>query len=170
MNGILDALAIAASTLEPVSQSPLKRFSVELVSTPVVLNNINHFQIFDGDRHILSFLANLGAFKEQIMDEEDRSDGVDEDEDEEIINLPTNVIPKGMVTLERLFDFDPRVKYEPHNIGPEGQEKIVYIGKICSPTEREKILQILKEYIDLIAWGYKNMKNMIHLLSLVLYL
>lgn len=71
------------------------------------------------------------------------------------MDLPTNVIPKGMVTLERFFDSDPRVKerlttdldfrkYEPHNIGLEGQERIVYIGKICTQNEREKLIQILK--------------------------
>lgn len=75
-----------------------------------------------------------------------------------------------MVTLEWIFDFDPRIKerlttdsdagkYEPHNIGQEGQDKLVYIGKICTATERKKIIQILKEYIDVIAWGYEDLKN-----------
>lgn len=49
-------------------------------------------------------------------------------------------------------------KYEPHNIGQKGQEKIIYIGKICTPTDREKIIQIQKEYIDVIAWEYEDLK------------
>lgn len=169
VNGISNALAVAASTLELVSQSPLKKFSVELVSTPVVPDNI-HFQFFKDDTHILAFLAKSGAFEEQIIDEKDRSNDLDEGGDEEIMDLPMNFIPKGMVTLERLFDSNPMVKerltmdsvarkYEPYNIGPEGQEKMVYIGKICTPNEREKILQILKEYIDVIAWRYEDLKN-----------
>lgn len=135
-----------------------------------MLDNIKHFQVFEDDRHILAFLANFGAFKDQIIDEDDRLDIVDEDGNEEIVNLPTNAIPKGMVTLEMIFDSNPRIKeslatdldageYEQHNIGQEGQEKIVYIAKICTPTKREKIIQILKEYIDVIAWGYEDLKN-----------
>lgn len=161
VNGISNALVVATSTLELVSQSLLKRFFIELVSTPVVPDNIKHFQVFEDDIHILAFLANSSAFEEYI---------IDEDCDEEIVNLPTNVIPKGMVTLEKVFDSDSRIKerltidsdaekYERHNIGQEAQEKIVYIGKICTPTEREKIIQILKEYIDVIAWGHEDLKN-----------
>lgn len=62
VNGISDALVVSASTLEPVSQSPLQIFSVELVSTPTVLDNIKHFQFFEDDRQILAFLANYGTF------------------------------------------------------------------------------------------------------------
>lgn len=107
VNGISDALVVAASTLEPVSQSPLNKFSVELVSTLVVPNNIKKFQVFENDTHILAFLANSGDFEEQFIDEKDRSDDLDEGGDEEIMNLPTNIILKGMVTLERPFDYDP---------------------------------------------------------------
>ncbi|GLJ23907.1 hypothetical protein SUGI_0454270 [Cryptomeria japonica] len=169
VNGIPDALVVVASTLEPLSQSPLKKFSKELICIPIVPNNIKHFQVFQDDAHILAFLANSGAFVEQIVDVEDKMDDLNIESNVDIVDLPTNVIPKGMVTLERLFDSDPRVKerltmdsdaknYEPHNIGLEGQERIVYIGKICTQIEREKLIQILKELIDVIAWGYEDLK------------
>lgn len=87
--------------------------------------------MFKDDRHILAFLANLGAFEDQIVDEDDREEGFNEEDNDPILNLPSNIIPKGMVTLEHLFNLDPRVKekltiesevdkYEPHNIDLEG--------------------------------------------------
>lgn len=52
----------------------------------------------------------------------------------------TNNIPKGMVALERIFDFDPRArerlptdsdrgKYESINLADSGPEKNVFIEK-----------------------------------------
>ena len=45
-NMIADALAILASTLQPAKRMKLKQFSVELVATPSILNNITNFQVF----------------------------------------------------------------------------------------------------------------------------
>lgn len=69
-NLIPDAFVVATNTLEIVKDSPLKRFLVKLVPTPTIPDNIKHFQVFEDDKHILAFLANSGAFEDQIIDED----------------------------------------------------------------------------------------------------
>lgn len=121
----------------------MKRFSIELVLILAVSNNISHFQVFKDDRHILVFLASSETFEDKIIYEDDRKDLVDEEDTKGIINLSKNVIPKGMITFEHLFDSNPRVKeilttnsearkYETFNIGHDGWKKMVFIGKTCT--------------------------------------
>lgn len=117
--------------LEPVSESSLKRFSVELVLMSFLPNNIAHFQVFEDDKNILAFLSNLGTFEDQIINEDDRKNFFGEEDTQPITKLSINVIPKGMATLKCLFDSDPRRKqklttdfkdgkYELYNIGYNG--------------------------------------------------
>lgn len=161
---------MVANTLEIVNELPVKRFLVELVPIPTIPKNVKYFQDFEDDRHNLSFLANSSDFEDQIIDEDNREEVCNKEDNEDIMKLTSNVIPKGMVTLECLLDSNPRVKekitmkskagkYEPHNIGLEGQDQIVFIGKVCSNIEKEEILKILKEYIDVIARGYEDLKT-----------
>lgn len=82
----------------------LKKFTVELLSTPAIPNNIKNFQVFDDDKQILDFLTCSGVFEAQIIDEEETEEA--KCDTEGILNLKTNVIPRGMVELERLFDTD----------------------------------------------------------------
>lgn len=103
-NPVANLLAQAASSLEPLAMQGLKKFTMELVSTPAVPDNIKNFQVFDDDKQILDFLTSSGVFEAQIIDEEETEEA--EFDTKGILNLKTNVIPKGMVELERLFDPD----------------------------------------------------------------
>ncbi|HEX4850606.1 MAG TPA: reverse transcriptase-like protein, partial [Puia sp.] len=163
-----DALAQAASTLEPLSISGLKRFSVELVSIPSVLDNVTNLQVFDDDQHILDFISNKDVFDAQIIDENSIEDHVWEED--EILELPRNRIPKGMIELERAFDLDNMLKhkdlpkadggqYSQVNIGQADDKKNVLLGKVCTPEELEGITQALKDYIHVIAWTYDELKT-----------
>lgn len=43
----------------------------ELTSTPSILNNVTHFQVFNDDKHILEFITSSDVFTTQIIDEVD---------------------------------------------------------------------------------------------------
>ena len=145
----------------------LKKFRVELASVPSVPDNVKNFQVFEDDRHILKFLTNSDIFTAQIIDGE-----VDEEAEidtEGIMSLKTNTIPKGMIELERIFDMDQfhKTQYQPTggdecekvNLGTEDCPKIVHIGKVCTPKEKTDILNLMREFSDVIAWGYEDLKT-----------
>lgn len=99
-NQIVHDLAVTTSTLEPMQDSKLKIFSVELVSILAVLDNVQNFQVFDDDQHMLTFLASSNFFKGKIIDESDRDQGEWNPEGcdmEGVMNLKSKNIPKGMV-------------------------------------------------------------------------
>lgn len=76
----------------------LRKFTVELTSTPSVPDNITKFQVFNNEKHILDFITSSNVFATQIIDET----GLEEVEldIEGVINLKMNTIPRGMVQLE----------------------------------------------------------------------
>lgn len=67
-NQVANSLAQAASSLQPLAMDSVKIFTIELISTPSVLDNITSFQVFDDDKHILEFLTNSDVFVAQIID------------------------------------------------------------------------------------------------------
>ena len=68
-----------------------------------------------------------------------------------------NFIPKGIRTLEQMFDLDKRfrnptnvkthsssLQFEMINLGTEAEPKYVNLGKCYSPSERSKFITIFK--------------------------
>ena len=68
-----------------------------------------------------------------------------------------NFIPKGVRTLERMFDLDNKfrnlanvkthsssLQFELINLGTEAEPKYVNLGKCCSPGERSKFIGLFK--------------------------
>ena len=45
-----------------------------------------------------------------------------------------------------------------YNLGKDQDPKMVRVGKMRNTQEREVILQFLREYKDVIAWSYKELK------------
>lgn len=79
-------------------------------------------------------------------------------------------MPRGIVSLERMFDpdmiFDERVTNridvelaDEINIGTPTDIKNILIGKSCVNQVRKKIIVVIKQYIDVIAWKYEHLKT-----------
>ena len=109
---------------------------------------------------------------QEIDDTPDDKPEDDELEDEDgILNLKTNSIPKGMVELEHMFDCDESTlnrretqekgikECDSYNLGTDEEPKMVQIGKACNSQEREGILKLLTKYKDVIAWSYEELKT-----------
>ena len=86
-----------------------------------------------------------------------------------IIDLKTNFIPKGLVPLERLFDYNdvflnPESKVDgestiEYNIGTEDQPRLVKVSKFLSLETITKYIKLLKEFADIFAWSYSELKT-----------
>ena len=89
-NATADLLATSATRLVPSNN----RCSIELLFRPSVPDMITNLQVFDDDQEILECLTNDDTFKGAIIDDEEHQAELKFD----------NFIPKGVRTLERMFD------------------------------------------------------------------
>lgn len=95
-------------------------------------------------------------------------DEIIEDETE-IINLKDNHLPKGLTPLEDLFDSNDipfRPKMEPVkadmencNLGTSENPKMVKLSKSLPENQRSKYVELLKEFQDVFAWSYEDLKS-----------
>ena len=96
-----DELAVAASAMQPCENLIKGESKLEIIFIPAVPDNIEHWQVFHDDSQIINFLNNINEFAECDIDWK-----TEEDKDVEIVDLASNVIPRGVIPLERLFDRD----------------------------------------------------------------
>ena len=94
----------------------------------------------------------------------------------EVLQLKHNVIPKGLIPLEELFDQDdvarkptlqPTEKgVEDVNIGSAENPKMVKLSKALPPQVKEKYISLLSSFVDVFSWDYSDLKtydtNVIH--------
>ena len=77
------------------------------------------------------------------------------------MQLKGNSIPRGLVSLEKLFDLHdvvrepqlvPNYEYvEEVNIGTEEQPNIIKIARIVSPESKQSYISLMKEYLDVFS-------------------
>ena len=48
------------------------------------------------------------------------------------------------------------------NLGSQDHPKPIFISESLSLTEREELIMLVKEYIDVFAWSYEDMPDLIH--------
>ena len=88
---------------------------------------------------------------------------------QEIIDLKTNHIPKGLVPLERLFDNNDvylrssgKIEAEntiDYNIGTSIDPKNVKISKSLLAEIRTQYQELISQYSDVFAWSYSDLKT-----------
>ena len=79
------------------------------------------------------------------------------------------MLPRGLVMLEDLFNFNDVAKkmkietnskeVEDCNIGIEENPKMIKLSKSLPPERKRKYIELFKEYIDVFAWGYEDLKS-----------
>jgi hypothetical protein len=89
--------------------------------------------------------------------------------DHQIIQLPSNHIPKGLIPLERLFDGnDVAVKGRVSgdeadtaecNIGTPEEPKFVKLSRSLTEEQRAEYTELLREFADVFAWTYEDLKT-----------
>ncbi|CAF4460478.1 unnamed protein product, partial [Adineta steineri] len=128
-------LANAASNICPSDDFSHEKFSVELIYRPSVPDNITNWRVFEDDEQIINFLHSEDTFKGSIIDDEQHEALLQASASEEKPEH-SNIIPKNIVRLEKLFDLQEKFKrptntktristllYEAVNLGTEQDPK-----------------------------------------------
>ena len=119
----------------------------------------------------------MGEFSNMEIDdnEEEETENIVENkwEDEmagsRVLQLKGNVIPRGLVPLERLFNKDD-IPLQPNkvveenqvedlNLGTYSDPKIVKLSKRVPEEYKEKYLKLFQSYKDVFSWSYQDLKT-----------
>jgi len=130
--------------------------------------------VFQADEEIKYFLLNKGKFKETSIDvenDEGKGNGLEEVQINEmdVLQLKNNVILKGLIPLEEIFDQDdvarkptlePKEKgVEEVNIGTTPTAKMVKLSKALAPKIKDKHISLMASFADVFAWDYSDLKT-----------
>jgi hypothetical protein len=76
----------------------------------------------------------------------------------DIVQLKSNIIPKGPIPLEKLFDNNdvdrsPKIivnegDVEDYNIGTQEYPKVIKLSKTLSPEFKQRYINLMKEFTD----------------------
>jgi hypothetical protein len=152
---ITDMLATSALVFK-IPIFPRKIYEIEVNHRLIVLDNVKHWQGSDDDKQVERFLlmsdkfANKNIDKECCCDEDESADACSNHDPfqnhivgRDIIKLKNNIVSKGFVSLEKLFDKNDVAKnpkitsskedVEDCNVGTKENLKIVNLSKTLSP-------------------------------------
>jgi hypothetical protein len=132
--------------------------------------------VFEDDQEIEKFLQSIDDFSTLHIDENPDMEGdhhpgefLNKIVDHQIIQLPSNYIPRGLIPLERLFDGnDVAVKGKVSgddddtaecNIGTPEEPKFVKLSRSLTEEQRAEYTKLLKEFADVFAWTYEDLKT-----------
>jgi hypothetical protein len=173
-------LATSASVFK-IPILPNKRYEIEVRHMPTVPDNIKQWQVFDDEKQVERFLLMSYEFANTNIDREDCDDEGERvyarsDDDPfqnfiarvDIIQLKKNIIPKGLVPLEKLFDKNDVAKnpkitsreddVEDYNIGTEEDPKMVKLSKALNPEVKKDYVKLMKDFPGVFAWSYDDLK------------
>jgi ribonuclease HI len=173
-----DLLANVASKLLPAEGLSPNAFSVELLFRPSIPDNITNWRVFDDDQQIINFLHMEETFQGAVIDEQTHDDNL---HDFTVIPNPkppeaqsdmVNPIPKSVARLEKFYDFEDKFKktvncktnssslsYEKVNLGTSENPQCINLGLGCSKQEKAAFVKLFKEFKDVFAWTYEDLKT-----------
>ena len=89
-------------------------------------------------------------------------------EEVKVLQAKDKNIPRGLAPLEDLFDFDdvekkPTIEHtdsdiEECNIGIEDKPKMIKLAKSLPTEMKKKYIDLFKEFIDVFAWSYEDLR------------
>ena len=86
-----------------------------------------------------------------------------------IVQLPSNYIPGGLVPLKDIFyhndipfkpakkELDPAIQEK--NIGSESHPKLINLSMGLNADQRSKFCSLIKEFADVFSWEYSDLKT-----------
>jgi ribonuclease HI len=172
-------LAMSAATCKIPFHST-RPYTVEVKCRPTIPENIKYWQVFGNDDQIEYFLqckndfectnidlenddedVNKSVFQNDSVNKIDSEELSEDEVDSDVLRLKNNVLPRGLVLLEDLFDFNdvakkPKIEasgkeVEDCNIGTEEKPKMVKLSKSLPPEQKLKYIELFKEYVDIFA-------------------
>jgi hypothetical protein len=117
--------------------------------------NLNIDEEYCGEEEDVVVFTNDGYFKNQIAGRD-------------IVQLKSNIFPKGLVPLHKLFDNNdvarnPKITIndgdvEDCNIGTQEDPKIIKLSKTLNLEIKQRYVNLMKEFPDVFAWSYEDLK------------
>jgi hypothetical protein len=121
---------------------------MEVVFSTSILNNLDHWQVFDDDAQILRFLQGSKEFSNSQVNFLENSMNL------EVIDFPNNNLPKGCVPLDKMFEIhdlykgksivDQSDKVLEFNIGSKIKPRMIKIGKGTTKVKIDGILDPIR--------------------------
>jgi hypothetical protein len=110
MNELVDSLVVSACAFIPPLPHKLT-YEIQVKYRPSLPDNVKFWKVFEDDAELTRFLVVIDEFVDLQIDRENEHDHEVEEQKfkrkiaaREIVQMSTNIIPKGLVPLERLFD------------------------------------------------------------------
>ena len=84
------------------------------------------------------------------------------------MNLSSNKLPKGLITLESIFNRDDQARGRVINLATNKDDhtlvmiadgKSLNMGKVCSEIEQESFIHLCQEFNDVFSWTYDDLKG-----------
>jgi ribonuclease HI len=177
-NAKADLLVNVASKLLPAEGLSPNAFSVELLFRPSIPDNITNWRVFDDDQQIINFLHMEETFQGAVIDEQMHDNNLHDftvipnSKSSEDLSDMVNFIPKSVVRLEKFYDFEDKFKntvncktnssslsYEKVNLGTSENPQCINLGLGCSRQEKDAFVKLFKEFKDVFAWTYDDLKT-----------
>jgi ribonuclease HI len=177
-NAEADLLANVASKLLPADGLSPSAFSVELLFRPSIPDNITSWRVFDDDQQIINFLHLEETFQGAVIDEQTHDNNLHDftvipnPKPPEALSDMVNFIPKSVARLEKFYDFEDKFKktvncktnsssltYEKVNLGTNENPQFINLGLGCSKQEKHAFIKLFKEFKDVFAWTYEDLKT-----------
>lgn len=153
-----NALAQMGANFDPTNDWFQKK-GVQLIFRPSIPNNDSFWQVFWDEAQINQFLL------QQIVCHAVGEEDLEVFQEQDIIQLNNNKIPKDLIPFEGLFDRNDQVKIKGININPDNYkeyevflDKSLKIGISNTPKQIQEIVQLCKTYVDVISWSYDDLK------------
>jgi hypothetical protein len=172
---VVDSLATSTSNFK-VPLPPKFRYDVEVKYMPSIPDNVKHWKVFEDDLEIKIFFKTVEEFSALHIDqdpvsEENLDDGnfLSKIAERDIVQLPNNHIPKGLIPLERIFDrnhvalkekiLDDDADTTQCNIGTKNEPKFVKLSRSLTKEQRAEYTELLREFVDVFTWTYEDLKT-----------
>jgi hypothetical protein len=166
-NIMVDSLAVSMRSFKVPLPSKLM-YDIEVKYRPSIPDNVKHWKVFEDDLEIKRFLETFHEFATLQIDQDPNFETnphadvlLNKIVDHQIVQLPTNHIPKGLVPLERLFDrndvvvkgkvSDEEADVAECNIGIEKDPKFVKFSSNLSREQRAEYAELLKDFSDVFS-------------------
>jgi hypothetical protein len=117
-NILVDGLATSTAACK-IPFHPNRQYTMKVKCIPIVPNNIRYWKVFGNDEQIDDFLQSKNEFECANIDVDSDNESVnkidleeinEKDENLDFLHLKNNILPRGLVPLEELFDFDDVAK------------------------------------------------------------
>lgn len=123
--------------------------------------------MFEDDQHVKNFIELIEEFESTQVDQQNMF--VESKGKYEVLQLKNNLIPKGIIPLEKLFDQNyvfkaPKLQadeeeVESCNLGNSVMPKMVKISKFLSAEMKNKYVEMMKRFVDVFSWSYADLKQ-----------